>query len=54
MSALPQCQPHRFSTDLSFSGTIVEDYFLFLCRPLCLPEMGDWQIKFVLSTDGGS
>jgi hypothetical protein len=28
-----------FSIDLSSSGTIDDDYFFFLRRPLCLPEM---------------
>ena len=28
-----------FSIDVPFSGTIVDDYFFFLRRPLCLSEL---------------
>jgi hypothetical protein len=34
-----RCQPHRFSIDLSFSRTIVDDYFFFFCRPLRMPVL---------------
>jgi hypothetical protein len=36
MALLPAAS---FSIDLSFSGTIVVDYFFFLHRPFCQPEM---------------
>ncbi len=55
MSAWRRCQPHYFSINLWFPAIIIKDHFFFLLRhSLFLPELYAWQIKLVLSTDGGS